>query len=66
MARKVHQDSRAPRALVGRTAVLTRCPGQLGIISEFPQFPPALLGESRLGPMAHGGDQLSGMIGTRA
>lgn len=44
MASKVHQVSRAPRALVGRTAVLTRCPGKLGRVNEGPRGGTALLG----------------------
>ena len=36
MVSRVHQVSQAPRALVGRTAVLTRCPRKLGPVPEGP------------------------------
>lgn len=36
MVSRVHQLSQVPRALVGHTALSTKCPGKLGPVPEGP------------------------------
>lgn len=59
MASKVHQVSRAPRALVGRTAVLTRTPRRLGRVTDGPRVRTVVLGNSGLYPRPRGVIQIS-------
>lgn len=59
MASKVHQVSRAPRALVGRTAVLTRTPRRLGRVTDGPRVRTVVLGNSGLYPRPRKVDQMS-------
>ena len=59
MASSVHQVSRAPRALVGHTAVLTRPPRKLGTVPEGPWGRNNSPGHSGLYPRPRGVDHLS-------
>ena len=62
-ARGVDQVSWATQALVGRTAVVTRCPRGLGPVPEGPQSGPDVPGNTGLYPSPHGVDQLSRVTG---